>query len=161
MSWITGRNEECGSQEKDKYKKIWVLSLVTSKLCKVPRNTDMYKHISRLDSKFYCNRIYNAHRNMPMSEQKGGRVIARPILKLIARRGRLDDAMPRTLQPREYVQVPNVDKAWWVPEPVWTSLEKRKFLASPCFEPRPTSPQTVAVLIAPSQPQLQFTVFKM
>ena len=46
-----------------------------------------------------------------MSEQKGGRSIALPIFKLNARRGWLDDAMSRTLQLREYAQVPNVEKA--------------------------------------------------
>jgi len=66
-----------------------------------------------------------------MSEEKGGRVIALPIFKLNARRGWFDIAMPLTLQHREYAQVPNVEKAWWVPEPVWMGLEKRNYLASP------------------------------
>jgi hypothetical protein len=52
-----------------------------------------------------------------MSEQKRGRGIAIPTFKLNAGRGWLDDAMPRALQHREYAQVLNVEKAWWVPEP--------------------------------------------
>ena len=72
----------------------------------------MHKHNLKLDSKFSYDRIYNAHRNTSMSEQKGGRGMALPIFKLNARRGWLDNAMPRTLQPREYAQVPNVEKDW-------------------------------------------------
>jgi hypothetical protein len=69
--------------------------------------------------------------------------------------------MPRPIHTRENVRVPIVVEAWWIKEPVWTGLEKRNYLASPWFVHRPTSPQTVAVLITPSQPQLQFTLFKM
>jgi len=60
----------------------------------------MYKHSSKLDSKFSCSRIYNAHRNTPILEQKRGRGISLPSFKLNARRGWLDNAMPRTLQPQ-------------------------------------------------------------
>lgn len=60
----------------------------------------MYKHRLKLDSKFSCNIIYNTHHNTPILEQKRGRGVALPIFKLNARRGQLDNAMPRTHQPQ-------------------------------------------------------------
>jgi hypothetical protein len=151
VSWITGRNVDCGSQVKDKYKKIWALSLVTRNLYKVTRNTDMSKHISKLASKCSCNRIYNAHRNTPMSEQKRGRIIALPIFKLNARRGWLDNAMPRTIQPQESARIPIVEEVWWTTEHVWTNLGREIILSHRGLNPdRTACRQSLYLLRHPS-----------
>jgi len=96
-----------------------------------------------------------------MLEQKRGRGIGLPMLKLNARRGCLDNAILRTLQPQG-IRSSTQSREGLVDTRACLNGSGEEKLSCLTMVGTPTVQDAdVAVLTTPSQPELQFTLFKM